>query len=85
MFFKKLNAYSRKWNEWFVDCVAEEELVAKTGVFFSMLIAQGCIISNRKSLLVYAAWIHTAFHTYTRLGPSGQDGFLMDHIPEINW
>ena len=67
-----------------MDCVAEEELVAKSGVFFSMLIAQGyIIISNQKSLPVYAALIHTPFHAYTLLGPSGQDGSLMDHIPEI--
>lgn len=59
--------------------------MAKSGVFFSMLIAQGCIIiSNQKSLPVYAALIHTAFHTYALLGPSGQDGSLMDRIPEIN-
>lgn len=64
-----------------MDCVAEEELVAKSGVVFSMLMAQGyIIISNQKSLPVYAALIHTAFHTYTLLVPSGQDGSSVDHI-----
>lgn len=59
--------------------------MAKPGVFFSVLIAQGCIIiSNHKSLPVCAALIDTAFHTYTLLGPSGQDGALMDHIPQIS-
>lgn len=56
------------------------------GVFFSVLIAQGCItLSNQKSLPVCAALIHAAFHTYPPFGPSGQDGSLMDHIPEISW
>lgn len=68
-----------------MDCVAEEDLVAKSGLFFNVLIAQGCIIiSNQKSLPVCAALIHTSFHTYTLLGPSGQDGSLMDHILEIS-
>lgn len=53
---------------------------------FSVLIAQGCIIlSNQKSLPVCAALIHAAFHTYPLFGPPGQDGSLMDHIPEISW
>lgn len=52
---------------------------------FSVLIAQGCIIlSNQKSLPVCAALIHAAFHTLPLLGPSGHDGSLMDHIPEIS-
>lgn len=65
--------------------VAVEELVAECEVFFSVLIAQGCIIlSNQKSLPVCAALIHAAFHTYPLFGPSGQDGSLMDHIPQIS-
>ena len=56
--------------------------MAESGVFFFMLIAQGCIIiSNQKSLPVYAALIHTAFHTYTLLSPLGQAGSLMDSYP----
>lgn len=41
-----------------------EKLLAKSGVFFSMLIAQRCvIISNQKSLLVCAALTDKTFHT----------------------
>lgn len=65
--------------------VAVEELGAESGGFFSVLIAQGCVtLSNQKSLPVFAALIPAAFHTYPLLGPSGQDGSLMDHIPEIS-
>lgn len=49
---------------------------------FSVLIAQGCLVlSNQKSLPVFAALIPAASHTYPAFGPSGQDGSLMDHIP----
>lgn len=52
---------------------------------FSVLIAQGCIIlSHQESLPVCAALIRAAFHTYPVFGPSGQDGSLMDHIPQIS-
>lgn len=65
--------------------IVQQKLLAKSGVFSSMLIAQRCVtIPNQKSLPVHAALTDQTFHTETSWCPSGQDGSLVDRIAEIN-